>query len=242
MKKISQLLYLVVALVVVSVTTFALISGGKKDKIVAENYQPLAGAKASSYEPFAGTLEVKADDNIIGSDKASLKVFVYEDYSSKYSSELAETLNKIFLEADNQLMIIVRPYALSSSIISRETALATMCAKDLGKWETMRTFLLAAVKDGALSDVGFSGYANAIQVNEDEFKACLTNEEKSVKLDELMLNAKEQLVLGAPTIIVGNDMILGARPYADYVDSNGDSIEGLKTVIMKKLGELSKRN
>jgi protein-disulfide isomerase len=238
MTKTKKVLYLAAAIVVVAVTVVALASGRGKEKNVAENYQPIVGAKASSYEPVVGALEIGVNDNLIGSEKAPLKIFVYEDYSNIYTADLAETLNKLKLEFDDKFVIISRPYALAGSSLSREAALATICAKDLGKkWEEMRIALLTATKNGTLQSGGLSLVAADIDINEEEFNACLTNEEKSVKLDAVMSDAEKSLVLGAPTMFVGDEMILGARPYSDFVDSNGDAIEGLKTVVERKISE-----
>jgi len=48
-------------------------------------------------------------------------------------------------------------------------------------------------------------------------------------------NAKQFSVYGAPTIFIGNDLIIGARPYEDYLDETGAKIAGLKTLVAEKL-------
>ena len=63
----------------------------------------------------------------------------------------------------------------------------------------------------------------------------MTNQEKLAKIEELSREAEQYEVMGAPTIFIDNEMILGARPYEDYVDSNGEQVAGLKTIISKKL-------
>lgn len=239
MAKTSKVFYLIAAVLVIAATIFVLISNGVKKNQPAENYQPIEGAKANSYELATDALAIQASDNIIGSEEAPLKIFVYEDYSSQYSAELAETLSKIASESNDKVTIISRPYIVSGSNLSRQTALATICAKDSGKWPEMRSLLFSLAKTGSLQEEGFSTYAAELQLNGEEFITCLTNEEKSIKLDEVMKNTKDALVLGAPTMFVGDEMILGARPYSDFIDSNGDAISGLKTVVERKLKELS---
>ncbi|MFA6513894.1 MAG: thioredoxin domain-containing protein [Patescibacteria group bacterium] len=238
MAKTSKFFYLIAAVLVITATIFVLIVNRSENNQPAVSYQPIAGAKANSYELVTDALAIQANDNIIGAAEAPLKIFVYEDYSSQYSAELAETLSKIASESNDKVAIISRPYIVPGSNLSRQTALATVCAKDSGKWPEMRSLLFSLTKTGLLQEEGFSTYAAELQLNGEEFITCLTNEEKSIKLDEAMKNAKDALVLGAPTMFVGDEMILGARPYADFIDSNGDAISGLKTVVERKLKEV----
>ena len=235
MTKTSKIFYLAAAGVVFIAVIIVFLSNRGQEKQVAENYQPIEGAKASSYEPASGVLEINKDDNIIGSIKAPLKIFVYEDYASEYSADLAETLSKIASESDDKLVVIARPFVLSGSSFSREAALAVLCAKDVNKWEEMRALLLASAKEGGAKTDSFRAQAATLELNEEVFNTCLTNEEKSVKLEAVMNEAEKSLILGAPTMFVGDEMILGARPYNDFIDSNGDVIEGLKAVVERKL-------
>ena len=68
-------------------------------------------------------------------------------------------------------------------------------------------------------------------ISKEDFADCLAglpSLEKSAKLSE---SAKDYAVIGAPTIFINDSLIVGARPYEDYVDSNGDKVDGLKTII-----------
>jgi protein-disulfide isomerase len=134
-----------------------------------------------------------------------------------------------------QLTIIFRPFIPKNSPLAKVSALAVDCAGDQGKWREMRALLFDRAKAENLNFSDFGKYANQLGLEEKAFSACLTNQEKSLKIEGLNAEAKGYNVLGAPTIFIGDEIILGARPYDDYVDSNGDNIEGLKTVIENKI-------
>ena len=191
-------------------------------------------AKAQVYTPSSNPT-VSADDKIVGPKKSALTVFVYEDNASLYSAKLADTLTKIYSENQNKFTIVIRPFIPKDSLISKDAALAIECAADQNKWVEMRAFLFAKTKDANLNMSELSVYAKQLSLDETQFSACLTNSQKSAKIEELSSTAASYNVIGAPTVFVGDEMILGARPYADYVDSNGDKIEGLNTIILKKL-------
>jgi len=201
-------------------------------------------ARLESYAPGAPMAQVysapsspvlKNDDKIFGSRDAKVKVFVYEDNASIYSANLAETLDKVYLENKDNVAIIVRPFITNNSSFSKESALALECAGDQNKWQEMRALLFAQVKNDSLNLVDTSPYIEQLSLSGEAFNSCLTNGEKSAKIERLSAEAINYSVLGAPTIFIDNEIILGARPYEDYIDSNGDNIKGLKTLISRKL-------
>lgn len=241
MKKSKSLIKVLVSLVIILAIIFVVLilrSPKSVSRITPEEKGienlPIKEAKAQSYA--AGKiLSLKEGDKIFGSKDATLKIFVYEDNASPYSAKLADTLNKLYSEQPTKLAIIVRPFVSKNSDLSQEAALAVMCASESDKWIAMRALLFAQTKNNNLNFADFGKYATQVGLDEKLFADCLTNKEKSAKIDELSAEAASYNVYGAPTIFIGDEMILGARPYADYVDSNGDSIEGLKTTIDKKL-------
>jgi len=137
-------------------------------------------------------------------------------------------------ESPTKLAVVVRPFLTKNSTLTKEAALAVACA-GTEKWTAMRALLFTKAKNNNLSFTEFGNYAKELGIDEKPFASCLTNQAKSAKIEKLSTEAESYNVLGAPTIFIGDEMILGARPYEDYTDSNGDNIEGLKTVIDKKL-------
>lgn len=191
-------------------------------------------AQAQTYVS-AKSPSFKDDDKFFGSKKADLKVFVYEDNSSMYSAKLADTLDKLYADNSSKVAVFVRSFIAKDSELSKEAALAVNCAGEQNKWVEMRALLFAQAKNESLSLVNFNKYAEQIGLNAGDFSVCLTNEEKSAKIEGLSEEAEGYNVLGAPAIFIGDEVILGARPYEDYIDSNGDSVKGLKSVIQEKL-------
>lgn len=234
--KINRKILLLVLAVLLVVVVFIMLTkksasdDGRNGAVVNET--DLADARPQSYAARQMPT-VKADDKIFGSAQAPLKIFVYEDYTNIYSAILADTLDKIKAEAGDRLALIVRPY-FPDSPLARQAAAAVDCAAEQGKWVAMRALLFARTKNNQSFDADFS-YAKQINLDENNFLACLTKAEKSGKIEQSLREAGNYAVTGAPTMLIGDEMILGARPYADFVDSNGDKIEGLKAVVTRKL-------
>lgn len=240
MKKILYFIFIIIVILVIAVVI--IFAGRPKEAAVniPTNGLEVKDAQAQSYVVNGGRPEVKDEDKIFGDKKALLKIFVYENYSDEYSAVLADTLDKIRVESEGRVVVIVRPYVANSSTLARQAALAVDCASDQERWIEMRALLFTQAKNQVLNADRFNDYARQIGLDENKFADCLTKVEKSEKIEQSVREAVAVGILGAPTILIGDEMILGARPYEDFTDSNGDKIEGLKTVVTKKLGEIGK--
>lgn len=231
MKKIYKYLMVVIAILVIII--IALISRPKK---VGVNNSPLAitsDAQAGSFVAVNKPM-LRDGDKVLGDREAPLMIFVYEDYTNVYSAKLADTLDKVIADNGGQVAAVIRPYFKNSALASIAQA-AVDCAGEQEKWVEMRALLFAQAKNKQLNEANFNDYAAQIGLDSDNFAECLTKNQKSVKIEQLIQQAESYTVNGAPTMFVGDDLILGARPYDDFVDSNGDSIAGLRTVVNRML-------
>lgn len=178
---------------------------------------------------------IEENEKTFGSSGAPLSIFVYEDYTNIFSANLADSLNKAQLDFGEDISISVRPFVKNSQEAFL-AALAVECAGRQDKWKEMRALLFAKVKNRQNLEPTSLDYQKQLGLDEESFSLCLTNEEKSGKMEEMIASADALAVYGAPTIFIGEEVIPGARPYEDYTDSEGNSVYGLKTVISAKLG------
>jgi protein-disulfide isomerase len=190
--------------------------------------------KAASFSP-ASQPKISADEKVMGSTRAAVKVVVYEDYSNIFSADNAENIKKLEDEFGNKIVVAVRPYATREKPISLEAAMAVDCASEQGKWEEMRTGIFNAVRSKDLNSDGINGWAKQIGLNQDKFSQCLTNTEKQGIMLQVAADAEKFSVYGAPTTFVNDEMIIGARPYDDYTDDTGTKIEGLKSLVARQI-------
>lgn len=170
-----------------------------------------------------------ADDLIVGEASAPIKIFVYEDYASPYSADLARNLERLDEEYPGRLAFIFRPLIDKSEMISILSAQAIDCAGD--KKMTMRSQVFDLSRNDQLSDSSLSTVASSIGLNETDFSQCLFDLPNLEKYERISAEAKNYSVLGAPTFFINDKMIVGSRPYEDYTDSNGDRISGLKSLL-----------
>lgn len=164
-----------------------------------------------------------------------LNVVVYEDYADLFSAEFSASLTQAQVDFKEQINIAYRPFNVSNSDLSRQAAIAVRCAADVNQGEHFRSKVFSTVRENKFSADSLMVIAEGIGLNKEEFQVCLTNLEKKEKIEQLIASADNFSVYGAPTVFVGDEMVVGARPYETFIDSNGDEIEGLKQVIERQL-------
>jgi len=186
--------------------------------------QPAAATSAQTYQVDKAP-QIQDGDWIMGDKLAPIRIFVFEDYASIYSAEFNATVERLKTEYTDKIVFIFRPFISKSDPLSALGSQAMVCAGD--DWASMRTNIFSLVKENKLTIAGLSEAASSKE-GLAECLAGLPSLEKSAKLSE---SAKDYAVIGAPTIFINDSLIVGARPYDDYVDSNGDKVDGLKTII-----------
>ena len=176
--------------------------------------------------------EIKITDMILGSKNAKLKIFVYEDYDDLFSAKLALDLDRLLIDQGNNLAIVFRPF-IGFSENSANYALALDCVSDLGDWQALRKKLMTNL-EGQSANGSVIDQENIL---DESLSSCLAEKEKSGRVEELKKEALDYQVFGSPTLFIGDEMVLGARPYDDYLDASGLKIEGLKSLVDRVLGE-----
>jgi protein-disulfide isomerase len=232
----NKIYSVIAAVMVITAIILALVSYLHPTSIKPVNKAATVGMVEQSYAAVS-VPHLEKGDRLFGSQDASLKIFVFEDYTNSYCAALDQTLQKIKSENGDKIAIVTRPF-FTNPVTSLAAVAAVTCAGQEGKWQEMRNLLLNKAKTKQPLTGDWSEYINQLQLNKDSFSACLTNEQKSGTIEQAVEAAKSYGVQGAPTIFIGDEMINGARPYDDFVDSNGDKIEGLKSLITKRLSRV----
>lgn len=192
------------------------------------NYSAQASMPGAQTYQADKTPSIQAGDWIQGNKNNNLKIFVYEDYAGMYSADLATTLKRLALDYP-EATLIFRPFISKSDPLSALGAQAMVCAGD--NWPAMREGTFNLVRDNKLSLAGLTEAAGQAGISADDFTACMSGLPSLEKSAKLSATASDYSVLGAPTMFINNNLIVGARPYEEYTDSSGDKVDGLKTII-----------
>mgnify|MGYP000875690513 CR=1 FL=1 len=239
-KKTIRIIFFLIALAIIIFLSVIFINSRidskevSKDLIPGENVPALNTEHSQSYQAVNLPV-ISADDFVSSQEEKKLDLIVYEDYADLFSADFASSLDQVQSEFGNQVRIAFRPFTVANSDLSLQAALAVRCAADAGQGQEFRDKVFSAVRENKLMLESLVTFASELSLNSEEFQACLTNSEKKEKIGGLMAGAENFSVYGAPAIFIGDEMIVGARPYEAFTDSNGDEIEGLKQVIERQL-------
>lgn len=193
----------------------------------------MSGVKQSYLSSNNPVLE--EGDFYVGKKEADLKIFVYEDYTDVFSAELNKSLAQAKDDFGDNILFIYRPFNIKHDNTAVNAAIALSCAADQNKGEIWREQYFSELINNNLTIDNFDVWVDELKLNKDDFQVCLTNQSKQERIEKLMSQAASYSVYGAPTLFVDEEMIVGARPYQAFTDSNGDEIEGLKQVIERQL-------
>ncbi|MDD3285411.1 MAG: thioredoxin domain-containing protein [Patescibacteria group bacterium] len=207
----------------------------KQDLLEASEMKTESELSGNQQSYAAANFPVISEDDFVSGNGNSLDIIVYEDYGDVFSADFADVLKQARAEFGDRVRLAYRPFNFSHTDLSDEAAQAVGCAFTQGKGEEFRDMLFQSVHANQLNAEKLNSLAGEIGLNQEDFQGCLTNPEKKERIGKLSLDAGNFSVYGAPTVFVGDEMIVGARPYEAFVDSNGDEIEGLKQVIERQL-------
>jgi protein-disulfide isomerase len=197
-----------------------------------ENSLEIAGGHQSY---VAVNMPIINDDDCLSGHGDDLDIIVYEDCGDIFSADFYDSLEQARLDFGDKIRIAYRPFNFNHTDLSSAAAVAVRCAFDQGKGDDFRGKLFQAVRANQFNHDKLSALAGEIGLNQEDFQECLTNPQKKEKIEKMFLAAANFSVYGAPTVFIGEEMIVGARPYNNFTDSNGDEIEGLKQVIARQL-------
>lgn len=192
-------------------------------------------AKAEVYTPTS-LPTISADEKVIGKVDAPVKILVYEDYADTFSANLANTMESIRADFGSKVVMAFRPYVLKGNSASLEAAMAINCvAEEGGDWAAMRQTVFQAVGQNNLSLEKIGAKAEEQGLDKAKFAACLTSLEKQGIMLKVAEDAQNFSVFGAPTIFVNGELVVGARPYDDYLNEKGETVEGLKSLVSRNI-------
>lgn len=179
------------------------------------------------------SLEISKSD--LQSGSGDLSLVIYEDYADTFSADFSQIVEQAQTDFPEKLKIAYRFYNASDSSFSNNLALAVICAKEQGKGLEMRQELFKEAQDLDDQSDMIPEIMGRLSLAEDSFNACIDSGDNKKMISELKEAAEQLTITGAPTSFLADEIIVGAKPYENFTDSNEDEIEGLKQMIERKL-------
>ncbi len=190
--------------------------------------------KASEYRAD-DKKEIDEEDIYIGDLESKIKIIVYEDYNDKISAQYSKNIDKILENYSNDIVIAFRPYYIQKRGVTPELANVLWCAREQEKFFDLRDEVYKKVAQDEFLISNIFSLAEEIGLDRKELLECSNDRKYVKKVNALASEAKNSNVFGSPTTFINNELIIGARTWEDQIDSNGEMVSGLKTIISRNL-------
>ena len=177
--------------------------------------------------------EEVSKESVLG--KGDLKVIVYEDLSDLYSAQYNKSLNLALENYSDQISLVFKPYANKMFKASYPVQSFLACAKEQGAFFPARDLIISKLEEESLDLGSFLQYGQDLSLDSANLDLCLKEGRYIGEIEESSKEALSLGIYGAPSTLIGSDIILGARSFEDSVSSNNEDLPGLKSIIEKYL-------
>lgn len=171
--------------------------------------------------------EVGDDAIVLGSRDAKVRVIEYSDFQCPYSKVFSSSATKMIAEYGDRVAFVYKHLPLSFHAQAENTALASECANEQGKFKPYHDLLFDKqdVWSKTEGTALFKAYAKQVGLKTGEFNTCLDTKKYAKKVAADSDEAAKFGITGTPGIFVGDTFFAGAISY-----------EELKASIDAKLG------
>ena len=203
----------------------------QEQELLAKNNTALAAANTNS-----GKIPAFSDnDFIVGSASAPLKVIVYESLADNFSAELNKTLNQAQAEFAEKIALVIRPFFFNGDIDANRNWQIVACANEQKAFASTRELILTNLAKDNNYKPDLKDLSAKLNLDEKALNQCLTAGKYQAKIAGAIKAVKNQTIFGAPTLIIGKEIITGARAFEETKSSTGEKLSGLKDIIQRNL-------
>ena len=205
----------------------------EENSIMEANQQAVRQAMQQTVQPVRS---IGSEDHFLGNLDAPIQIIVYSDFSCPFSAKFYDTAEQIKEEFSDDAVMAFRHYPSIGRVYAMQAAIASECAAEQGKFWEMRGKLFENNKENKLSPEQFKKNALEIGIDTAKFNKCLEAEKYKDKIYAQMRDGRNYGAGGSPTIFVNGEPFPGAYPFEDFIRSNNDEEEGMKSIIERHLG------
>lgn len=182
-------------------------------------------------EPTVAPIEItySNQDYRRGDPNAPVKVVEFSDYQCPFCTRFyQETLNPLLEMYEGYVEFVYRDYPIFGEP-SLQAAHAAACANEQDKfWEYHDLIFASQAEQLQIDDVLLTGFAETLELNLEDFNACLNDQ---TGLDVLVANIVDAQTLmgrvGTPTFLINGRRIVGAQPIEDFIVIINAELEAL---------------
>lgn len=170
-----------------------------------------AGTAVDPNRVYAVTTEGPA----LGAQEPLVTIVAFEDFQCGYCKRFRDqTLPQIIQTYGDRVRFVYRDYPILGPA-SVDSALAGACAHDQGRfWEFHDHFY---ADQSLLTRENFIARATELDMDVETFTTCYDTRQHEPTIVEDLVEGQQLGITGTPTFFVNGKILIGARPYTDFV-------------------------
>ncbi len=238
-KKIILIIFFVLLIIIIILGAVFVLDNDVKKEILNEEDALRENNSQIINEISEGEIvevsDIDNNDHYIGKLNSPVEFIVYCDFTDIFCGDLNSSIKEMKEKFTDDIVVAYRHFLVGDNNMSVVSVIASECACEQDKFWEMHQALYALNQSNELTKENIQESANEISLDIDQFNNCLNSERYIDKINTQKEEAKNYGVIGAPTIFVNKEILPGAYPSEDFVDSTGRERQGLKSVIEKYL-------
>jgi len=192
----------------------------QQQKSNARRTEYVAELKAASnvkvmLQPPRADVPVPEGEPSKGPVDAPIAMVLFSDYQCPYCKRAEATVDQVLAEYGDKIRLVFRDYPLAFHKRAVPAAIAARCAGQQDQYWPYHDNLIKI--NGDLSDEDLRKRAQDIQLDMEAFTACYDNNEVEPAVQTSIEEASALGVTGTPTFFINGRMMVGAKPYQDFV-------------------------
>lgn len=179
--------------------------------------------------------DIDSSDHIKGDIGSPVEIIFYGDFDCQFCSDYYKTLKKVEENYKDKVVMAFRHYPLRTHDFALIAALASECAAEQNKFWEMYEKLYTDKIESKMNLEQFYSDAKSVGLKENDFKKCMEEEKYKEKIQSNWDEGRTVNIIGTPGSFINSEQISGAIPWDDFKDQNGESQEGIKSIIERHL-------
>lgn len=172
--------------------------------------------------------KIGANDATFGNQDASVKIIVFSDFQCPYCKVLYSSLRDVMNQYKGKVFFDFKHLPLDFHAQANNTALASECAKEQGKFWEYADKLYASQNDWANTKdtAKFKQYAAALGLKTADFNKCLDDKKYQSQINDSKQEATDFGISGTPAIFINDQFSSGAISTDELKKTIDDQLSG----------------
>lgn len=171
----------------------------------------------------------QAQGNTMGDPNAQVKIIEFSDFQCAYCRQFFLQNEQPLIEdyvASGKVYFVYRTLGDWLGPDSQASAEAAYCAGDQDRFWEYHDLLFANQGNGSFSRGRLQAFAQALDLDEEAFTACLSNAKYRDQVEQDLTDGLQAGVRGTPSFLVNGKLVAGAQSYSMFRQEIEEALAG----------------